>query len=392
VSLLAVLIADSAGLAACAKGGLPPVDSYTQEANSSDEDDESTSGNTSHSETSLGPSTSADDAHSTGESTAASSDDTGAADDTGADGCSFAMHSNACTQIPAGECPATPLWTTDTPAFSLQIRDCDFFYGTDVGLFRATIGSGAPQVLAPGLVRGIAVDDTHVYFTELISGEIRRVPREGGEPEVLIENLEYPWQIAIDQDSVYYITRSQVGSLSKSGGFSSVLAKRSPDELNFNTYHLAVGRDHVYYSTYGAELRAAPKAGGPSQVLATFARLGGLAVHDCNVFAIEGQDNDVARLVSIAVEGGPAQVLATGKFSEFGAGITVDDDHVYWNEGVDGSGRVLQVSKSGKEPMLNLADGMELPFGVVNTTQDVIWLENLANGTANVHRAPIGGC
>jgi hypothetical protein len=66
---------------------------------------------------------------------------------------------------------------------------------------------GAATNLAPGEnVRGVAVDDAFIYFTDDTSttGRILKVAKSGGTPTVLAENQDSPISIAVDATSVYW--------------------------------------------------------------------------------------------------------------------------------------------------------------------------------------------
>jgi hypothetical protein len=282
------------------------------------------------------------------------------------------------------------LWSPNTPVFSIAVSGCSIYYGTDGGLYRGVIGGTMVEPRGDQFVRGIAIDGQYVYFADQVGGEIRRVGASGGTSELLVGELSQPWQIAIDDDTVYYVTSSQVGAVPKEGGVAGILASRGPDDPSFNPYHLAVSEDHVYYAT-ASELRRVPKAGGNSQVIAAGASVGALAIHRCTLFVVESQDDVTARLISLSIDGGQPKVLATGPYGPYGGSIAVDDDNVYWNDGVSDSGRVLQVPRDGGEP-IELGNDLQYPLGVVSTTLDVIWAEGVSGGTTHFHRVPIGGC
>jgi hypothetical protein len=71
----------------------------------------------------------------------------------------------------------------------------------------------------------LAVDDTHVYFANLGSGQIQRVPVGGG-PVQPVAQGQHPYGIALDADSLYWVNTADgtVMKVAKSGGPTTQLA------------------------------------------------------------------------------------------------------------------------------------------------------------------------
>jgi sugar lactone lactonase YvrE len=142
--------------------------------------------------------------------------------------------------------------------------------------------NAAPAVLVNDEeATGLAVDATYVYWSRLTSGEIVRMPKTGGTPEVIASGQVRPWAVAVDDDRVYWAaegnavagvdtpTGGQVASIAKSGGAITVLA---PNEQRPTT--LAIDGDTIYFGDgpWGDDngaIKRVPKAGGTVQTLAS---------------------------------------------------------------------------------------------------------------------------
>jgi hypothetical protein len=166
----------------------------------------------------------------------------------------------------------------------------------------------------------IAVNASHVYFTQKDAGKVSRVPRAGGAAEVLAQTQSKPTSIALDQNNVYWINDSYntptVQKLPLAGGAAPVqVASTSSLDL----YSLAVDASYVYWTQDGldAAVVKAPLAGGA--------------------------------LVPLAPAGANSRSLA------------LDATSVYWaslGDGV-GSGTVQKVPKAGGA-VVTLASGTDL--------------------------------
>jgi hypothetical protein len=104
---------------------------------------------------------------------------------------------------------------------------------------------------------GLALDETNVYFTA--NGEIRRVSREGG-PEYVVVADANAWKLAVDGTHVYW-TEGVVGSCSvkkapKTGdGETTEIASCTGGYLD-----IAVDDACVYWANlYGDNVVRAPK-------------------------------------------------------------------------------------------------------------------------------------
>lgn len=117
---------------------------------------------------------------------------------------------------PLGGGPPTPLVTGFTAPSGLALAGDRLFFGTtnDAGVHAVPIAGGAPTALTIKGGFGIAADDDHVYFGEH-DGRLARVPRGGGEPEVLGIGPATPTDIALTSTAVYWAAAASDGLILK---------------------------------------------------------------------------------------------------------------------------------------------------------------------------------
>lgn len=127
---------------------------------------------------------------------------------------------------------------------------------------RVPLDGGAPQRLALGLgAGGIAVDATHVYWAEnhRLAGSgifVRRVPKGGGVVQTLYADsgttaVESPQPLVIDDTYVYWVfpgaSDGAIMKVPKDGGAAVTLAAPT-----WFPYGLAINKTHVYWTTFRA--------------------------------------------------------------------------------------------------------------------------------------------
>jgi len=127
------------------------------------------------------------------------------------------------------------------------------------------------EVLAADLagVSGLAADLSFVYWTNVESGTVAKVPRCGGTPVPLVTGVRGPTRLALDDTHVFW-TNPEAGTVSsvpKAGGAGITLATGQGMATA-----IAVDATSVYWvrwvsRTLGVALLQVPKAGGAPQVL-----------------------------------------------------------------------------------------------------------------------------
>jgi DNA-binding beta-propeller fold protein YncE len=215
--------------------------------------------------------------------------------------------------------------------------------GPDAGA--AVDGGPRPTLLAEGQgdPRALAVDGDHVYWVNTSSGEIMRVPRQGGRPEAIAQGQHTPWVLALDESHVYW------------GTFSA--------------------------GALGGVLRA-PKAGGPVQYLTVASGIQGLVV---DIERVYFTDEAHLGLVSARKDGSSPQQLHHYHDQLFVAGALVSDGSLLYFPDGD---RILRLVKSPGNAPVVLGDAESVPAGLALDGANVYWANQ---GTGELRKSPRQG-
>ncbi|MBX3000135.1 MAG: fibronectin type III domain-containing protein [Caldilineaceae bacterium] len=156
---------------------------------------------------------------------------------------------------------------------------------TNNGIFRMPKAGGVVELLAsiPNaeniyLIRDVTVDATHIYWVEGRKGNsvidqpgigaVRKVPKAGGAVVMLadaVADVQHPTTIALDETHVYWseMETARARRISKNGG--AVTSYNPSDPARMGQF-VAVGGSHVYWTDtdagYAGRLRRADKVGG----------------------------------------------------------------------------------------------------------------------------------
>jgi hypothetical protein len=185
---------------------------------------------------------------------------------------------------------------------TLAIDDQYVYLSDDFFVERIPKRGGAPQVIAqlggPSML-GIALDDDHVYFTEMASDSVRSVDKSGGETATFARTCT-PGSVAAADGYVYW-TACLDASLYRAPGASEPAVALVPGR--YAAHDFAVTSDHIYF----------PSGGG---------------------FDVPGG------IYRIDPDGGDIQMLTGGRCGYWG--IAVDTTTVYFTNHVEGTVNTIE--------------------------------------------------
>jgi hypothetical protein len=225
---------------------------------------------------------------------------------------------------------------------------------TSEKIFEAVDGSPAFSFLHSGycddvidpFYLGIAVDSNSVFFTAGTCQGVIRVDKDGSNPAIVIPSdaPSNPYRIGdgltIDATNVF-MTRGLWTAGKDGSGITHLW--QEPDD--YGDEGLAVDDTHVYVQGY-TDLRRVKKDGSDQAVLATWPACGGghypfnVVIDDTFVYWLEQCTGQVLRTPKA---GGPVDVIYTGP--ECMMAMAGDDEHIYWTECEDLTGRIMKWKK-----------------------------------------------
>ena len=211
------------------------------------------------------------------------------------------------------------------------------------GLERVPIAGGGVEVVSAADVGGVAIDEGHVYWTELSTSQIVRMPVAGGAPVPVVTGqsafsvaaaagklawvtadklfvadsdgqnvrelgagMENVLEVAVDAEAAYVVenTGGRVLAAPIAGGAVVELAGSEPDGI----LGFGINSSNVYWgvsSFGGGGIRWVPKAEGAVQT-ASSVGVQGMAVEEASVHSVSD-----GTVTSTPLDGGAERTLAT---------------------------------------------------------------------------------
>lgn len=195
-------------------------------------------------------------------------------------------------------------------------------------------GGAAIKIASPEYPTYVAVDATHVYWTDLrkssssSTGKVGRVPIGGGPEELLADGLSGPNSCTLSGADVFFAELASVQSVPRVGGTIPTTVAAA---LTY-PYYVAANTTSICWAEGGNRVVCRPRAGGPSVelVTGTSSTIYFLAIDETHAFYALGAGS----LMRVPLAGGAPATLAPGVDNcLYGADIELDDTRVYWSCG-----------------------------------------------------------
>jgi Ricin-type beta-trefoil lectin domain/Domain of unknown function (DUF5050) len=265
--------------------------------------------------------------------------------------------------------------------WTLSAATTPFLYWTDnytsVGqsaISEASVAGTSPQPIVTGLddPAGIAVDGSHIYWTDLGNnhdGTISEANLDGTSPQTIITGGE-PFGIAVDGNVLYWtdLDTGTIRETSLDGGGTWTIVTGQGDAPA-----LAVDGSNLYWTYQGnggdGTISEANLDGTSPHVIVTGLRYPyGLAVDGSHIYWTDlgyPDDNGGDGTVSEAnLDGTSPHVIVTGQ--EYPVGVAVFGSNLYWADqgtGSPGHAAIMEANLDGTSPQTIVA-GPAAPFAV----------------------------
>lgn len=171
------------------------------------------------------------------------------------------LSSSSILRAPRAGGPSTSLVDDRQQIISLAVDD-HHIYWTELdvnntshnGIWRIAQHGGPIEAFAPNQrgATSVVLDSTHVYWTDQFEDRVMRKPKAGGPVDTLAASQDGASFIALDDRFVYWVARDQIGRVPKTGGTVDSFPALSPTGLavadgelvwtsNSDVYHRAAG-------------------------------------------------------------------------------------------------------------------------------------------------------
>ena len=264
--------------------------------------------------------------------------------------------------------------------YSIALDDTHVYWTNyDSGVLRSWHGGSFRESIAGGQhgASEVALDATHVYWTNTTGDQVMRALKDGTERQTVASEQDGASGIAVDDTHVYWTSAAadEVMSARKDGTFIRVLATGQDGARD-----IAVDRTHIYWTNpLSFQVMRARKNGSGLETLAIH-QWGAyrITLDDTHVYWTNANGGQVMRALK---DGTGLEALASGQDSP--AGIVVDATHVYWTNTT--GDQVMRALKDGTGRQ-TVASGQDGVRGLGLDTTYVYWANS---GSDEVMRLPL---
>jgi hypothetical protein len=262
----------------------------------------------------------------------------------------------------------------------------------------------------PVISKGVAVDGSHIYWTNPVADTISRAGLQCQSPEVIVSGADNPQYVAVSAGHLYW-TNAGDGNMGTGTIGKAKLSVAGADEIDetfikgsTNPQGIALDSEHVYWCNAGGRNTADGEGNGEDSgavgranldgedIQQAFIQLGsndqhsepqGIAVNSTNIYLtrVGGYFRQFNYLDRYSIDGNPASwkfffIHEEGHDVAGVGGIALDGSHAYWGMQAGNTiGRInLALEGESAEPEIVAQAGNPLGLGV--DTEHLYWSLN----------------
>jgi sugar lactone lactonase YvrE len=208
------------------------------------------------------------------------------------------------------------------------------------------------------LPRGVAVDSSHIYWTNSNGGTIMRANLDGTGVTTLETGQSTPGGIAVDSSHIYWTS-----------GDSGTIMRANLDGTGVTTLEtgqkfpgwVAVDSSHIYWTdvTGGTVMKANLNGTGVTTLETGQSFPEGIAVDSSHIYWADSGGTPNGLIIRANLDGTGAMALAT--LQDLPLGVAVDSSHIYWADSL--AGTIMRANLDGTGAT-TLETGQNGPAGV----------------------------
>ena len=226
----------------------------------------------------------------------------------------------------------------------------------------ANLDGTSPQAIITGqnFPFGVAVDGSHLYWTDEGTGTINEANLDGTSPQAIITGQNRPFGLAVDGSHLYWANENSgtinEANLDGTDPQTIITGQDTPTGLAFDGSHLYWADGDLVNGT----INEANLDGTDPQTIVT-GQIGpvGVAVDGGHLYWDNYGAGYIGTIDEANLDGTDPQTIVTGQNRPFG--LAVEGGHLYWAD--YDSGTINEANLDGTDPQ-TIVTGQNYPFGV----------------------------
>jgi hypothetical protein len=231
-----------------------------------------------------------------------------------------------------GPSRGTVLVENEELVLELALDETHIYWVSDQLLHKLPVAGGTPVEVGASEGETVALDATHAYFAGGIRGTITKLSKDGGSPETIVTDEKDPTSIAVDSTGVYWANWSSYDNAPVADGsiVRSALDGSGVEPLAEGLVYprgLALDADSIYFVSASDEtLYRLPKSGGTPVALATGLYDPGPPILDQDGVSVRTRSRPEEpggpdTIVRVNRDSGEVEVIASQRVSIDGLGV-----------------------------------------------------------------------